>query len=75
MLLAQAFNRAGRTRAPTLTNLFRFGLSEIPLAYALAILLRPGPRGVYLPIAIAFSTLAVVSALLFRCWRWKTRAV
>jgi putative MATE family efflux protein len=32
-----------------------------------------GPRGVFWSITIAFSTLAVVSAILFRRGRWKTR--
>jgi Na+-driven multidrug efflux pump len=45
------------------------------LAYALAIWFEMGPHGVYLAITIAFSTLAVVSAVLFRWGRWKTRAV
>jgi len=34
-----------------------------------------GPRGVFIAITIAFSTLAVVSALVFRRGRWKTRVV
>jgi Na+-driven multidrug efflux pump len=57
------------------SSLFCFWLWEIPLAYALAIWLRLGPHGVYLAITIAFSTLAVVSAVLFRRGRWKTRVV
>jgi Na+-driven multidrug efflux pump len=48
---------------------------EIPLAYALAIWFEMGPHGVYLAITIAFSTLAVVSTVLFRRGRWKTRVV
>jgi putative MATE family efflux protein len=75
MVLTQAFNGAGDTWTPTLINLFCFWLWEIPLAYALAIWLGLGPHGVYLAITIAFSTLAVVSAVLFRRGRWKTRAV
>ena len=34
-----------------------------------------GPRGVFLSAAIAFSTLAVVSAYFFRKGRWKTKRV
>ncbi|MFN2564051.1 MAG: MATE family efflux transporter [Gemmatimonadaceae bacterium] len=75
MVLTQAFNGAGDTWTPTLINLFCFWLWEIPLAYLLAIGLGLGPRGVYVAITIAFSTLAVVSAVLFRRGRWKTRAV
>jgi putative MATE family efflux protein len=75
MVLTQSFNGAGDTWTPTWINLFCFWLWEIPLAYVLAIWLGMGPYGVYLAITIAFSTLAVVSALLFKRGRWKTRAV
>jgi putative MATE family efflux protein len=75
MVVTQSFNGAGDTWTPTWINLFCFWLWEIPLAYALAIWLGMGPHGVYLAITIAFSTLAVVSTLLFRRGRWKTRAV
>jgi putative MATE family efflux protein len=75
MVLTQSFNGAGDTRTPTIINLFVFWLWELPLAYILAIKLHLGPRGVFLSIMIAFSTLAVVSALVFRRGRWKTRVV
>jgi Na+-driven multidrug efflux pump len=74
-VVTQSFNGAGDTWTPTWINLFCFWLWEIPLAYALAIWLRLGPFGVYLAITIAFSTLAVVSAVRFRKGRWKTRVV
>lgn len=75
MVLTQSFNGAGDTRTPTIINLFVFWLWEIPLAYVLAIVFRMGPQGVFLAVTIAFSTLAVVSALVFRRGRWKTRVV
>jgi Na+-driven multidrug efflux pump len=52
-----------------------FWLWELPLAYVLAIMLGMGPRGVFIAITIAFSTLAVVSAVVFRRGHWKTRVV
>jgi putative MATE family efflux protein len=75
MVLTQSFNGAGDTTTPTIINLFVFWLWEIPLAYVLAIHFGLGPRGVFLAITIAFSTLAVVSALVFRRGRWKKRTV
>ena len=48
---------------------------EIPLAYVLAVALHRGPAGVYISIMLAYSTLAVVSGLLFRKGRWKTSKV
>jgi len=75
MVITQSFNGAGDTRTPTVINLFIFWLYEIPLAYALAFYFGMGPRGVFFAVTIAFSTLAVVSALIFRRGRWKTRQV
>ncbi len=75
MVLTQSFNGAGDTFTPTLLNLFVFWLWELPLAYTLAFWFGLGPRGIFLAVAIAFSTLAVASALVFRRGRWKTRAV
>ena len=45
------------------------------LAYVLAVMFGFGPRGVFLAIMIAFSTLAIVSALVFRRGKWKGKAV
>jgi putative MATE family efflux protein len=75
MVLGQSFNGAGDTWTPTIINLFVFWLWEIPLAYVLGVVLGLGPRGVFMSMTIAFSTLAVVSALVFRRGRWKQRVV
>jgi len=75
MVLGQSFNGAGDTWTPTIINLFVFWLWEIPLAFVLSVHFDLGPRGVFIAITVAFSTLAVVSALVFRQGRWKTRVV
>src|SRR5215204_6534509 len=75
MVLGQSFNGAGDTWTPTVINLFVFWLWEIPLAYVLSVVLGMGPRGVFVSMTIAFSTLAVVSAAVFRRGRWKRKAV
>ena len=75
MVLTQSFNGAGDTRTPTVINVFVFWLWEIPLAYTLAFVFGMGPHGIFLSAALAFSTLAVVSALIFRRGRWKTKKV
>ena len=72
-VLTQSFNGAGDTMTPTLLSLFCFWLFEIPLAYALARPLGFGPAGVFWAMAIAFSVLSVVSALLFRRGAWKLK--
>jgi putative MATE family efflux protein len=75
MVLTTAFNGAGDTWTPTWINLACFWLWEIPLAYVLARVLRLGPFGAFLAITIGYSSLALVSVLLFRRGRWKQRAV
>ena len=75
MVFTQSFNGAGDTATPTWINLFVFWLFEIPLAWLLAERFGFGPAGVFWSITIAFSTLAVVSAALFRRGRWKARMV
>ena len=75
MVLTQSFNGAGDTWTPTVINLFVFWIWELPLAYVLAKTFGLGPRGVFLAIMIAFSSLAIVSALVFRRGKWKGYAV
>jgi putative MATE family efflux protein len=75
MVLGQSFNGAGDAWTPTIINLFVFWLWEIPLAYVLGVALGWGPRGVFIAMTIAFSTLAVVSGLVFRRGRWKQKVV
>jgi putative MATE family efflux protein len=75
MVLTQAFNGAGDTRTPTWINLAIFWLFEIPLAYVLAHVAGLGPQGAFLAATVAFCSLAVVSAVLFRRGTWKGRLV
>lgn len=75
MVVVQSFNGAGDTTTPTFINLFCHWMLQIPLAYTLAMLAGMGPKGVYITIAIAESMVAVVSILLFRRGKWKTRIV
>ena len=74
-VLTQAFNGAGDTWTPTLINLACFWIWEIPLAYALARPWGMGPQGVFIAITVGYSTLALVSVVLFRRGRWKVRHI
>ena len=75
MVLTQAFNGAGDAWTPTWINLACFWAWQMPLAYGLALSWGQGPSGVYWAVMIAFSTLAVVSALIFRRGRWKLQSL
>ena len=75
MVLAQSFNGAGDTWTPTFINFFCFWLFELPFAWFLAHGVGHGPAGVFVAIALAESSLAIVSALVFRRGRWKTKKV
>ena len=75
LVLTQAFNGAGDTWTPTWLNLLCFWLWQIPLAWGLAIGLGLGPRGVYIAVTVAFSTLALASGWMFRKGQWRTRRV
>jgi putative MATE family efflux protein len=75
MVFTAAFNGAGDTRTPTLIHLVCLWMWEIPLAWLLARPLGFGPIGVFVAVAVAFSTMAVVSGWLFSKGNWKTRRV
>jgi len=75
MVLTQAFNGAGDTWTPTLINLGVFWLWEIPLAWWLSSRAGLGARGVFIALTVSYSTLAVVSAVLFRRGAWKKAKV
>ena len=75
MVVGNSFNGAGDTRTPTWINLFVFWVLEIPLAWLLSHQAGLGPFGVFIAMTVAFSTLAVVSAVVFRRGRWKASVV
>jgi putative MATE family efflux protein len=75
MVLETAFNGAGDTWTPTYLNIFVFWLFEIPAAYILAYYFDMGPDGVFWAITVAFSLLAVASAVLFKRGKWKLKEV
>ncbi len=75
MVMESSFNGAGDTVTPTWLNFIIFWMFEIPLAYVLAYKLEMGPQGVFWAITLAFSLLAVTSALLFKRGKWKLKIV
>jgi putative MATE family efflux protein len=75
MVLTQAFNGAGDTWTPTIINLVVFWLWEIPFAWWLSSAVGLGANGVFIAMTVAYSTLAVVTAILFRRGTWKTKKV
>jgi putative MATE family efflux protein len=74
MVISQSLNGAGDTSTPTWLNVFVFWLWGIPLAWA-ARQLGFGPTGIYVVLAIAFSTYAVAAWVVFRRGKWKVKRV
>jgi len=74
-VMIAAFNGAGDTRTPTYINIGCLWLWEIPLAWALAHPGGLGPTGVFIAVAVAFSTMAIGSTALFHRGYWKTRRI
>jgi putative MATE family efflux protein len=75
MVLTAAFNGAGAVWTPTIINLFCFWLFEIPLGWLLAFPLGFGPNGIFFAMMLGFSSVAVVSGVLFKRGRWKEASV
>ena len=75
MVLEQSFNGAGDTRTPTWINFFAYWVVQIPLAWVLARRLGWEEGGVFVAVSVAYSVLAVVSAILFKRGRWKLKVV
>lgn len=70
MVAIQAFNGAGKTATPMLVNIACFWGVKIPLAYVLSEVVGWGPRGVFVAIAIAYSSQAVLAGILFQRGKW-----
>ncbi|MFO0616173.1 MAG: MATE family efflux transporter [Polyangiaceae bacterium] len=70
MVAIQAFNGAGKTSIPMVVNVICFWGVKIPLAYLLSEVVGLGPRGVFIAIAIAYSSQAVLAGVLFQRGRW-----
>lgn len=75
MVLEQSFNGAGDTRTPSWINFFVFWLLQIPLAWWMSQRTALDVRGVFIAVPLAYTTLAIVSAVMFRRGRWKQKVV
>jgi putative MATE family efflux protein len=75
LVFTQSFNGAGDTWTPTWINLGCFWILQIPLAWLLAIHYKMGPQGVFIAMTVAFSSLAIVSGVIFKRGWWKGRQV
>lgn len=71
MVVSQSFNGAGDTRTPTLINVGVFWALQIPLAWLLSHHTQLGAHGVFVTLAVSFSSFAVVSVLVFRRGSWQ----
>lgn len=75
MVLEQSFNGAGDTRTPSWINFFVFWVLQIPLAWWMSQRTELGYRGVFIAVPLAYTALAIVSAILFKRGAWKLKKV
>ena len=75
MALTQAFNGAGDTLTPTVINFIAFWIVQVPLAYALALLLGFGSEGVFWAIFASDLLIGAIACWAFARGRWKLREV
>ena len=75
MIVTQALNGAGDTTTPTAINFVSFWILQIPLAYWLATSILHSPNGVFFAIVVSESLVTVLSVIIFRRGRWKSRLV
>jgi putative MATE family efflux protein len=75
MVLEQSFNGAGDTRTPSWMNFVVFWVLQLPLAWWLSQHTALAYRGVFIAVPVAYTALAVISAVFFRRGSWKLREV
>jgi putative MATE family efflux protein len=75
MVLEQSFNGAGDTRTPSWMNFVVFWVLQLPAAWWFSQKTDLGYRGVFIAVPVAYSALALISAVFFRRGAWKTRRV
>lgn len=75
MIVTQALNGAGDTTTPTAINFVSFWILQIPLAYWLATSILHSPNGVFFAIVVSESLVTILSVIIFRRGRWKSRLV
>ena len=75
MPLAAAMNGAGNTRPPMVAALFANWPVKLPLAYALAVPVGMGTRGIWLGMLVSMLTETAILIFWFRRGRWTQTAV
>ena len=75
LVIVQSINGAGDTRTPTVINFFCYWVLQIPLAWALAIMLGMHETGIFLSICLAEALVGVVAVLAFMGGGWKLKRV
>ena len=73
--LVQSFNGAGDTYTPMFINIICFWLTEIPLAYFLAINYGFNEKGVFIAIIVSETLMTLLGIMLFKQGKWKLKKV
>lgn len=71
MVIAKSLNAAGRVNTVTLLYILMFLITQLPLAYLLAIVLNWGATGIFVGIAFSEIVLTLACLFVFKTGKWK----
>lgn len=71
MVIAKSLNAAGRVNTVTLLYILMFLITQLPLAYLLAIVLNWGATGIFVGIAFSEIVLTIACIFVFKTGKWK----
>lgn len=75
MVISRALNASGAVGTVTLLNILMFYVTQLPLAYLLAITANWGANGIFIAIMLSEIVLATACVCVFRKGKWKQIAV
>ncbi len=75
MVVLNSFNGAGDSKTPSLINFFFYWCFQIPLAWLLSHQLGFGKTGIFYSIIITETLVMLISVIVFKQGKWKTKMV
>jgi putative MATE family efflux protein len=72
MVISRSLNAAGDIKQVSLLYILMFYITQLPLAWLLGIVLKWGPKGIFIAILISELVLAIACITVFKRGKWKT---